>query len=121
MYERQVTRAYGNEEGISWINILLAIWLIISPFVLTFSIFPRAMWNNVITGIVIGIIAMLRTSMPQHPSWSWSNVILGIWLIISPFVLGFFSQAALWNNVILGIIIGLVSWGNAMTKAHAAI
>ncbi|MFZ0916568.1 MAG: SPW repeat protein [Candidatus Udaeobacter sp.] len=120
MDERYATRTRWNEGGISWINILLAIWLIISPFVLTFSIFPMAMWNNVITGIVIGLIAMLRTSMPQHPGWSWSNVILGIWLILSPFVLGF-SQAALWNNVILGIIIGLVSWGNAMTKAHAAI
>jgi hypothetical protein len=49
------------------------------------------------------ILALIRWSMHQ-PGWSWLNVILGIWLVISPFVL-FVSGAAMWNNVILGIII----------------
>jgi len=38
----------GDGTGISWINILLGIWVLISPFVLGFAQAPRAMWNNVI-------------------------------------------------------------------------
>ena len=120
MNEPQVAHAHRNEGGVGWVNILLGIWVILSPFVLTFSVFPRAMWNNVIIGILVGIVGLIRTGTPQHPGWSWLNVILGIWLIISPFALGLFSQVALWNNVILGIVVTTVAWGNAMTTAHAA-
>jgi hypothetical protein len=104
--------------GISWINILLAIWVIISPFVLGFTHFPRAMWNNVATGCAVGILAIIRTSLPQQRGWSWVNVILGIWLIISPFALAFVTgSAALWNNVILGIIITIIAWSESASAA----
>ena len=36
----------------------------------------------------------------------WSNVILGIWLICAPFILGYSSSAgALWNDILLGILV----------------
>jgi hypothetical protein len=110
-----------NAGGFSWLNILLAIWVIISPFVLQLSLLG-ALWNNVLTGIAIGILALIRTAAPRQPGWSWVNLILGIWLIISPFVLGFMAGAGIWNNVILGIIIALVALGNASTtRAHATV
>lgn len=102
----------------SWLNILLAIWVIISPFVLAFSS-PRAMWSNVATGIVVGILAIIRLSVRNQPGWSWINVILGIWLILSPFVLGVVSGATLWNNVIIGIIVAAIALSNAPAKASA--
>jgi hypothetical protein len=33
------------------------------------------------------------------------NIILGAWLIISPWILGYTSTAAQWNQTILGIIV----------------
>jgi hypothetical protein len=111
------TTPYRSSDGgsASWLNIVLGIWVIISPFALAFGMFPRAMWNNVATGAAIVILAIIRTSTPQQPGWSWSNAILGIWLIISPFVLAFAMPVALWNNVILGIIIAIVALANAAT------
>lgn len=45
------------------------------------------------------------------PNWAylpWISVILGIWLIISPWVLAFSGdQPATWNSVIVGIIMVL--------------
>ncbi len=42
--------------------------------------------------------------------WSWVNLILGIWTFFSPFILSFSSvRSALWNDVILGIIIVIIS------------
>lgn len=35
----------------------------------------------------------------------WANVVLGIWLILSPFILGFVSDQATWNNIVVGILI----------------
>ena len=54
-------------------------------------------------GAVVGILALARWRM-HRSGWSWLNLILGIWLVISPFVL-FVSGVGMWNNVILGIII----------------
>ena len=113
--EMEMNGSYGSEVRSSWINILLGIWVLISPFVLTLAL-PRAIWNNVATGIVVGILAIIRLNAPRQPGWSWINVILGIWLIISPFVLGFAVGDGLWNNVILGIIIAAFALGNASTR-----
>jgi hypothetical protein len=42
----------------------------------------------------------------------WVNSILGIWLVISPFVVG--ADAGKWNSVVSGIIIAALSvWANA--------
>lgn len=111
-------RAGSSETtaGVSWINIVLGIWVIISPFVVQFTRFPAAMWNNVIVGIVIAILAIIRTSVPRQTGWSWVNVILGIWMIISPFALGAMTTAVLWNNIILGIVIALIATGSASSR-----
>ena len=117
MNERQIieggTESSGGGAEVSWINIVLGIWVLISPFVLGLAQLPRVMWNNVILGIVIGILAIIRTSAARQPGWSWVNVILGIWMIISPLVLRLANSAAIWNNVILGIIITILAWISA--------
>jgi hypothetical protein len=102
--------------GSSWVNILLCIWVIISPFILGFHS-SSAVWSNVVAGVLVGILALLRWSMHQ-PGWSWLNLILGIWLVISPFVL-FISGAAMWNNVILGIIVAALALTNTYSKMSA--
>jgi hypothetical protein len=105
--------------GPSWLNILLGIWVIISPFVVQFAQLPAAMWNNVIVGIVIAVLAIIRTSTPRQAGWSWVNVILGIWMIISPFALGVMTTAIVSNNIILGIVIALIASGSASLRAPA--
>lgn len=104
-----------GERGSSWVNILLGIWILISPFILTFAL-PRAIWNNVVTGIVVGILAIIRLSVPNQAGWSWINALLGLWLIISPFVLMFAHGNALWNNVILGIIVAAFALSNTTSR-----
>jgi len=96
----------------SGINVLAGIWLIISPWVLSFGGHPTAVWNSVILGILVLLFALgAMSSLFSGPSW-W-NVLFGIWLIISPWVLGFAElSAATTNAVVLGIIVlilGLVA------------
>ncbi len=116
--ERVAVPEQSSKRGSGWLNIVFGVWVIISPFVLGFHS-PKAIWNNVITGVVVGVLALIRWSMRQ-PGWSWLNLILGAWLVISPF--GFFlSGAAMWNNVILGIIIAASALTNTYSKVSAEI
>lgn len=43
------------------------------------------------------------------------NVVLGIWLVIAPLVIYFASPAALWNEVIVGVIL----FGLALSRTSA--
>ena len=106
-------------ETVHWssgINIIAGIWLIIAPFALSYSDIDQAVWNDVIIGIAVFILAIVRTGNPlKYEPVGWVNIVLGIWLIIAPFVLGYTAEAvtvgetngmaALWNDIILGIII----------------
>ena len=118
MNERPIDVAPGRAGGAIWLNILLGIWVLISPIVLAFGPSSAAVWNNIATGAAVIILALIHTSMPRQSGWSWVNLLLGIWLIISPFVL-VFGATLLRNNVILGIVIAIVSGSNAAVKAKA--
>jgi len=103
-------------SGISGINAVAGVWLIISPWVLGFAGRSTAFWDTLILGIVVLLFALgamgSRMAMP-----SWWNVVFGIWLIISPWVLGFGSlPTATANAVILGIIVLIVGLVTASAK-----
>jgi hypothetical protein len=106
------------DTGVSVINVLIGIWLIISPFVvMAFSQFGNMRTNNVIVGILVGLVALFRASGSAKADWSWANVILGLWLIISPFALGASSSATVvWHNVIAGIVVALLALSRAFVR-----
>jgi hypothetical protein len=47
-------------KSLSWVNFVLGLWLIVAPFALHYRDITGAMWNNVIVGIVIAILAIYR-------------------------------------------------------------
>ncbi len=47
-------------KALSWINFILGLWLIVAPFALHYQDSITAMWNNVIVGIVIAVLAIIR-------------------------------------------------------------
>jgi hypothetical protein len=114
--EQQGSTPERSRDGSNWINIVLSIWVIVSPVVLA-SHSSKAIWSNVVAGALVGILALIRWGVHQ-PGWSWLTLILGMWLVISPFVL-FLSAAAMWNNVILGILIAAFALTNTYSKVSA--
>lgn len=113
-HSAQVTTASG-------LDIIAGLWLIVSPFFLAYGNLPRAMANDVILGIIIGILALIRFTGAFREGWiSWINLLLGIWVLISPWALGYASQSvAMRNNVILGIIVILLSGWSALATDTA--
>lgn len=54
----------------------------------------------------------MNTATTIRQSWNWGdwfNLALGIWLIISPFALGFVNTAAMWSNIAVGVVVILLA------------
>ena len=108
-------------SGISGLNLIAGVWLIVSPFVLTLAAFPDARWNNVAAGVAIAVLAAVRMGASNHFGLSWVNTALGAWVLVSPWILGFATSATLrWNNVITGAVVALVALSSALTADAAA-
>jgi hypothetical protein len=100
----------------SVLNIIAGIWLIISPFWMGFWTGPAPLWNTLVVGVVVGLLALVRACYPtQNVGLSWVNLILGIWLIVSPFFLPYQNwMVAVRNDVIVGIVVGVLAIWSAL-------
>ena len=49
--------------GLSWANLAVGLWLIAAPFVCGYTDVGRAMWNDIIMGIIIAALAASSASM----------------------------------------------------------
>jgi hypothetical protein len=97
-----------------WVNLVLAVWLFVSPWVLQFepgaaAASVAAAWNAWILAIVIGVFA-IAALVKARPWEEWINLIAGAWVFISPFVLSYYGHhVALWNALIVGALVFVLS------------
>ncbi|HZD11622.1 MAG TPA: SPW repeat protein [Candidatus Binatia bacterium] len=120
--ETQMEQQRGQVKVASGLNVLLGIWLLVAPFILGYSGVAAGLWNDIIVGALVLILAGVRVWKPAHNRWlSWTNVLLGIWLAAAPFILGYSEiAAAMWNDIIVGIaIIVLGAWSAVATPETA--
>jgi SPW repeat len=107
-----------------WINLVLAVCLFISPWVVGFVGDTTAAWNAWIVAIVLGALAIAALS--AFAEWEeWVNLIAGLWLIVSPWLLGFAADInAMWTHIIIGVLAAAVSawavWGHRTTPRAPA-
>ncbi len=46
-------------KALFWFEILISVLLIISPFIFNYASSSLALWDNIIIGLVIGIISLI--------------------------------------------------------------
>ncbi|MDX8449131.1 SPW repeat protein [Mesorhizobium captivum] len=106
-----------------WINLVLAICLFISPWVIGFTAAMVPAWNAWIVGVALGALALATLSV--FAEWEeWVNVVLGLWLIVSPWLLGFAADRnVMLTHVVLGVLVVAASawavWDFRHPHAHA--
>jgi hypothetical protein len=76
-------------------------------------------WNGIIFGIVIAVLATSRFVGSTGPWASWVNALIGVWLIVSPFIVGYAGSGWEWNSIILGIIIALLGVWSAVAGSSS--
>ncbi len=134
----RLNRSVANQ--IDWVIRLLAIWLFFSPWILQFGRnapaggtaangalhgASNASWNAWILGVLVFLVslsAMRRNDLRQD----WINLILGAWIFIAPWVLGFATgeySAAAWDHWIVGALIAILASVNisrvrTVTETH---
>jgi len=106
-----------------WVTLVLAICLFISPWVIGFTAAMVPAWNAWIVGVLLGALALATLSM--FAEWEeWVNVVLGLWLIVSPWLLHFAADRnTMITHVILGMLVVAASawavWDVRHPHAHA--
>ncbi len=105
-----------DTKVLSGINMILGVWLIVAPFVLGYPTMV-ALWNSIIVGAIVLILAWIRAADPAStPGLSWINALLGVWMIIAPFILGFASTMSIrWNDIVVGAAIAVFGAWSALT------
>jgi hypothetical protein len=113
----------SRQNQVQWasgLNVLAAIWLFISAFAV--AAHGSMMTNNIILGIAVFVLALFRFGGAYAQSWiSWVNLVLGIWVIVSPWVVMSrevpATQDIMVNNVITGVIIGILAIWSALASS----
>lgn len=108
---------------LSGLTVLLGAWLVISPF--AFEATDMAMWNNLIVGLAIIVLAgfnfyRLNESRLANTGVASLVALLGLWALVIPFVIDMGAQALLWGTAIAGLIVAIVAAFNAYTNRQAA-
>jgi uncharacterized membrane protein HdeD (DUF308 family) len=105
----------------NWINLVCAVLLFISPWVLGFSGETMAARTAWIGGVIIAVMAI--AALVQFAEWEeWVALIVGLAVAISPWVLGFTAvHAALAASVILGLIVAIASISEIWVVHHPAL
>lgn len=96
-----------------WANLAVGVWLFASPWVLGYADLRSAAWDSWLMGVVVAAVSAAALIL-FAPWQEWVNVIMGVWLLVAPWVMGFASSenaAALWNHVAVGLVVGgLALW-----------
>ena len=96
-----------------WIILAFGMWLLCSPWWLQYftgrpyTDQTAASWNSILFGLAVVFFAIWALTLPQK--WEeWINLVLGLWLIASPWALGFDAYTtATVNMLVVGGVIAL--------------
>ncbi len=99
-----------------WTNLLLGAYLVLAPFFGIGAVGDVAAINSYLTGTAVAIFAIAALARPQL--WEeYTNLVLGLWLIVAPFALGFTNLAGpMYNQIIVGLLIGGTALAVTMQK-----
>jgi SPW repeat len=88
-------------------NLILGAVLFFSPWMFGFGA-GTAPENAYIAGIVIAGLAI--AALAAFAVWEeWLNLIVGLWVLVSPWVLGFQGTTAMTVHVIIGAAVAIIA------------
>lgn len=105
----------GRNKG----TIVLGVWEMLAPVIFGYSSRIDALWNGLLCGallILLGIGALRTARDETRRILNGWMIAAGVWLVLAPFILGYGgATAAVWNDVIVGIIGVVLGWTGLRT------
>lgn len=103
-----------------WTNVLLGTWLVLAPFVGIGVASDAASINSFVIGAAVVVIAFAAI-IRADPWKEYTNLVLGLWLIIAPFVFSFTNLAGpTFNQIVVGLLVGGVALAAVLQKTPTA-
>ncbi|CAL9644650.1 SPW repeat protein [Streptomyces sp. Tu 3180] len=102
---------------------LLGLYCAVSPWILHYTTSqPALATHNLIVGIAIGVLALGFTAAPARMyGLSGAMCALGVWMIVSPWIVGDGPDAGvIWNNIVIGALTLALGTVCAATAARSA-
>jgi len=109
--QKLFTRAWGGWLGL--LTMIAGLWFLISPWILSFGATNTAGLNAIVVGLLIAVCGALDAfgigylPMRAMRVFGLLAAILGLWAIVSPFVLTV-AGIARWDAVVTGLVAVLV-------------
>lgn len=104
-----------------WLNALIGLWFILSPWTLNYSSHSGALWLGIIAGVIQLVVSLWAVGLKQTTwgTWqTWVGALMGLWFVIDGGIFGL-AAGALWTNLILGvisIILALLAMGSSKSS-----
>jgi hypothetical protein len=91
------------------VNLFLGIWAVITPWLIGNHPAAGVVADYGITGILIAFFACAGL-IAFRPWQEGINIVLGAWLLVSPWILGFTANSSLrWSAVLIGVLVIICS------------
>lgn len=88
-------------------NLILGAALILSPWFFAFEAGVQSQ-NAIICGILIALLSI--AALTAYAVWEeWLNLVIGLWVIVSPWVLGFAGTTAMTVHLVIGILVAVLA------------
>lgn len=106
------------------VNVLLGGWLVAAPFVFDVAL-NIALWNHVVVGAIVVLLSgydVVMAGVDEEDTVDTATYValLCLWVIVSPFLLGFPDPVGFWNNLVVGILVATsASYAAYVTAADA--
>jgi len=98
----------------SIMSLVVGLWLVAVNFVVWSPVEVAGPWNHGITGLAVVVMAGYRLLRPLVSSaMSWIIAVLGVWLMVSPFLFGYsLLPNILWGDIAGGLLLVVSGvWG----------
>jgi hypothetical protein len=103
----EVAMEWKNERVCDVLNLVLGAFLFFSPWIFGFASGAPTQ-NAVVSGIVIAVLSI--AALAAFTVWEeWLNLILGLWVLVSPWVLAFAGTTAAAVAVVVGILVAVIA------------
>jgi len=87
-----------------WVRLALGAWMLVSPWIAGFSGHDLATINALLMGSILVFEELLELEVHEMVE-EWIDLVAGVWLIVSPFALGFaFLTAATVSTMAVGVL-----------------
>ncbi|GAB4387710.1 SPW repeat protein [Albidovulum sp.] len=96
-----------NKTWADGINLVLGLFLFVAAWIFGYAGITAALWNGLIVGAVITGLAV--AALMAWKDWEeWLGVLLGAWMVVSPWVLGFASFTAAADHAMAATVVALI-------------